>query len=181
MKKQNNKRLKALLVILAISVVVLILVYVSDVARRINQTYSVSPYLSATSPSPAYRWYRSALLKFAVKVPAGYRVEERFAMVTLRKGTEEIVIDRIGTNYTNIEDHLKNSDSKLDLKIEQENKLRINGLSAVERIEYFIVGPPNKHKIYFIYKDYAVYTISTSSQVLFTDLDRIAGTFEYLP
>ena len=56
----------------------------------------------------------------------------------------------------------------------EQQVLSINGLSAIK-------GYVNDEKIYFIYAQYAVYTLSTREPSLYSDLDQIAQSFRYAP
>lgn len=174
-KKKRKNRLAILGSIFALSIIVL---FISSYTAN-------SPPKQITNYQTQFpvndRWYHSPTLKFSILVPAEYTIEDTQITITLTKNNEEITIIRNGTNYQTLEEYLKNSDLKSDLKIEQEDKLEINGLKSIKRVEYFTKGPKDRHKIYFIFNNSAVYVISTSSDSLFSDLDTITHSFQYIP
>ena len=174
-KKKRKNRLTILVSIFVLSIIVLFISsYNSQTPPKQINGYQVQFPVND-------RWYNSSILKFSILVPAEYTIEDQQITVTLTKNNEKITIIRNGTNYQSLEEYLKNSDLKLDLKIEQEDELEINGIKSVKRVEYFTKGQKNRHKIYFLFKNNAVYGISTDSESLFSDLDTIALSFHYIP
>ncbi|EKD71047.1 MAG: hypothetical protein ACD_46C00286G0002 [uncultured bacterium] len=178
MKKQTQNVLTILVILVIISAVI-ILFYLTTTPAKLNSSISqVAP--TDINNSPQGKTYISKNLKFKIKAPIGYQLEEKFTTVILKNNKGEIIIDRSGTNYGKIEDYLIFFDQQRNIKIEQEDKLNINGLKSVRRLEYFTTGQKEEHKIYFIYKEYAIYKISTKFRNLFDDLDIIAQSFEYI-
>lgn len=113
-------------------------------------------------------------MRFSITLPATYKVEEKFAKVTISTPAGNIYINQIGTNYDNLEDFLRQvkEDNKI-LPIE-EKTLIINNLPAM-------FWGKSDERLYIIYHENTVYTISTKFKSLYTDLDKIAQSFKYIP
>lgn len=120
-------------------------------------------------------------LKMSVSAPKNYRTEEQITFVDLISEKGKINISRIATNLNDIASYLQDFDSKRKIRVSSKSNGRISNLAYVERVEDFDGGPITKQKVYFIYVDGWVYSLSTSSPALFDDLDTIAQSFRYAP
>lgn len=119
-------------------------------------------------------FHSSNVMKFSISVPASYNVIEKLGAVTISTPNGKIYIDRNGTNFDNLEDYLEDLNQKNKTILSQKLNLKIDDLIVIS-------GIIDKRKIYFIYKNYFVYTLSTDSEALFDDLDQIAQSFNYIP
>lgn len=122
--------------------------------------------------------YQSQSLNFSITVPEKYLIEEKQTYISLRSGVQQISIGRSGTNFNTIEDHLAELANKNKLTLNNRKSISINDLPALVTEIY---SNNRREKVYFIYRDYVVYNISTDSPILFNDLDRIAQSFRYTP
>jgi len=174
-KKKRKNRLMILVSIFVLSIIVLF----------------ISSYNSQTPPKQINgyqaqfpvndRWYHSSILKFSILVPAEYTIEDQQITVTLHNKKGDIIVSRVGTNFKNIESFLDDLQIKNKLEIVSTYKSKINELDTLKtNIKYF-GGPKNGEITYYFYKNYAVYSLSTSVPTLFSDLDTIAHSFHYIP
>lgn len=130
---------------------------------------------SSLAPSPAnLKTFESKTMKIKIEVPEEFNVEEKFASVKIKTSQGEISVDRNGTNFSNLNDYIKNSQNNLEVRITNRKELTINNLISIS-------GMLEKEEIYFIYINNFVYTLSTSSPDLYDDLDQIAQSFRYIP
>lgn len=120
----------------------------------------------------------SDVMKFSITVPVGYDVSEYLGSATVNAGDKgKILIGRSGTNFNNLNDYLDDLNIKNKVEIVDKRPLLING-SEASRQE--MINDNEKNRItYFIYINNWVYSISTSSESLFGDLDQIAKSFRY--
>lgn len=169
-KTKNNEKI---IIVLAFALILLVgFVFYSQKNTSMPQQ---------ATPVNQTKLYQSENLKFSIQVPVNYQIEDTGITVSLKSDKGEISISRNGTQFTNLTEYLKDFDQKRKLKIEEENKLSINGFEATSRIEEFTTGLPNRHKIYFIFVGSWGFSTSTTSEVLFADLDQIAHSFRYTP
>lgn len=172
--------------ILIILAVVVALAVGSVIYFQLNSTQN-SPSLrnsyiqSSPSSIPAssnnagqMKIYQSKTLKFRLNLPNEYQVEDKLGSVTISSDRGEIFIDRNGTNFENLEDYVIDLEDKNKYPLTSKKNLIINNLEA-------ITGLGKNERIFFIYKEHFVYTISTTSKSLFNDLDQIAQSFRYTP
>lgn len=168
-------------IVLLILVIVLIaggLVYLQNKSTTIptsqttdtNKTQSASP----ASSEQTKKFQSSNVLKFSIILPNTYEIEEKFGSVNISTSKGKILISQNGTNFENLKDYIKNSRNNLETRIQNKNTLEINGMES-------IFGNIDREKVYLIYKDYTVYSLSTSSESLYDDLDQIAQSFRYAP
>ncbi len=118
--------------------------------------------------------FQSKIMKFTIGLPSNYQGQEKLGSVTVSTPKGILYIDRNGTNFDNIEDYVQDLGKKNKFILSNKKNLQINSLEA-------IVGNTNREKLYFIYSNYAVYTLSAKEEPLFPDLDQIAQSFRYTP
>lgn len=136
----------------------------------------VPTYLSSPSPASANTFKSSNVMKFSLSIPVGYSSEEKAGSVTISSSKGEILILQNGTNFTNIDEYISNSQNSLKNRLVERKDIIINGLSGT-------YGFLDEEKIYLILSkdNYAVYMISTKNKELYSDLDQIAQSFRYTP
>lgn len=181
MKKRGN-----ILIILAIvAALAAVAVYVRF------KPFSLPTYLPKPSPaitpqptstSGQTQTFQAKFLKFGLKVPTGFQITDTLTYIDLIKGQSKINISKNSTNYSNVIDYVKDFDDKrIGVHIENEEMIKIGDLNSLKRIENFTSGPISQQKIYYILVDSKVYSISTTSQILYDELDQIAQSFRYTP
>ena len=118
----------------------------------------------------------SSNLKFTVDATNDFEEADTGIIFTLKNNEGEITVIRNGTQFGNLESYLKNLDSGPGYNVQDVDSMKINNLDTVSRVES---TSNNKYKIYYIFVNNAVYNLSTSSESLYDDLDRIAQSFRY--
>ena len=125
--------------------------------------------------------FQSEMLDFNVNIPQRTIVNEQLTFVDLSLDESKINISRNGTNFDNLEDYLKDFDSKRELVVTSSKSTEINEYKGVKRIEEFDVGPVQEQAIIYYYLDGWIYTLTTASKDLYDELDQIARSFRYTP
>lgn len=136
-----------------------------------------NPRVQSPSPTPQLKTFKSSsVMDFNVEVPNEFSVEEKHGSVIISNQNEKISILQNGTNFKNINDYLEFLKEKNRFRLTDEKSLQINGLSVV-------TGFIEDEKIYLIFskENYTVYSLSTKSKDLYSDLDQIAQSFRYTP
>lgn len=168
----KNKRLYLLIGILFI-------LFISLFWLRVRQNPSyISP--QQTQKTSSQKFY-SKTLKLEIESPNGYKVEQDDTFIDLITNNGKLNISRIATNYDDISNYVKDFDSKRKIVVREERVLMINDLESITRIEKFLGGSIDEQKVYFIYVNNWVYSLSTSSPALYGDLDTIVQSFKYVP
>ena len=159
MKKIRNRKQKVLVIVAIFAVLILIFAYFFKVGQ--NEIYT------------------SDTMQIVFVVPQGLEVSERFGSVKLEKDNSLILLDRNGTNFSNVDEYLQDLSVENGFKLKKQEKLKIDNMDAV-RGEIEHPSSPNEDNLsYFIYVNNRVYTLSTSSESLYDDLDQIAKSFKY--
>ena len=122
--------------------------------------------------------YKSAAIKFAIEVPKDFKVEDKGVTLTLKHNLGELKISRNGTQYQTIKSHLGYFDKLRGVSEIESKELRINAYQAIRRLEE---TPDGNRLAYYIMVESFIYTLSTTSQPLFDDLDQIAKSFQSTP
>lgn len=128
----------------------------------------------STKSAEQAKTIQSKNLKFSVEIPSDFEKQEKFTTVILNNNGNEIKISRVATNFENLENYLADLSNKNKFNLSNKENLSINDSVAIR-------GNTNDEKIYFIYRDGWVFSISTDSNSLFDDLDQIAHSFHYIP
>ena len=135
---------------------------------------------SQSSDKSTNQIYTSKTLRISVGVSKEFQIEDKLIDVIFKKGNEEIILSRIGTNFTTIEEYLDNLENKNKTKINDKETLNYNSYKIISG--YINRRDGNNEKVYFIYPDqWVVYTISTTYPNLYDYLDKIARSFRYAP
>lgn len=163
-KSRNNNSFTFLLIVFAVLVAILLVTVYSSKMSNITSTYN----------SNETKVYESKDLKINITVPFNSEVVENLGSLIIKSENGSISIGQNGTNFTNLNDYILNSRNNLQTRMMNRRELTINGLEAV-------LGNVDNEKLYLIYTDYNVYHVSTSSEALFDELDKIAQSFKYTP
>lgn len=170
-KKEINKILIVTLIILLVVFSVLFYknVLSSDYSKLLNQSQQ----------NPSTNIFSSESLKFRINIPNNFEAEEKLTTVRFTKGTEEILISRVSTNFNNITDYLNDLGNKNNFMFKELVRSGDKKTTVLKTTLKFLNG---QEKIeYFIYTDNWVYSLSSSSEALDSNLDQIAQSFKYLP
>ena len=135
----------------------------------------------SSSPGTDLKLFGSKNLKFAVQLPVDFEVEEKFSGVIIESEGGEIILSRVATNFTELKDYLDDLEKNNKFIIDKRESRDINRMEAVKGIIKSNVNSKIDEKIYFIYSDNWVYSLSTKITVLYSDLDQIAQSFRYTP
>ncbi len=178
--EQQNKNLHIYILIGIFLVAVLFLVKVLTKDQSVIDQSQVQNNLSIT---PKIKTYHSNFLGITINIPPGYETEEQFGTISLKKGKEgkEVIVSRIGTNNDSLEGYLFDIADKNHLEIVNKENLIINGISGIKTTIKHPISKDPDTKIYYFYKDYSAYYISTNNSELYSDLDQIAQSFRYAP
>jgi len=177
MKIKDSQNLKRILLVLLVLIIGGILISTKITFDQINKLGNApTPSTNSADKNIAgqKKTYSSKFMKFSIEVPQNFTVNERFATVTITSPEGKIIIDRNGTNYSDLDSYLDNLSELNKLEIRNKEKLEINSLSTIKAF----IG---KEKVYFIYYDYWLFPISTTSEELYDELDQIAQSFKYQP
>jgi len=121
--------------------------------------------------------FSSSILKFSVDVPKNYQIEEKFTDVILTNNKADINISRTGTNFETVGEYIAELENKNSMVVTDKQSIASNIISG-----YINHSNGVQKKTYFIYAgNWAIYTLSTASKELYSDLDQIARSFKYTP
>lgn len=122
----------------------------------------------------------SKTMKFSIEVPSNYTVEEKLGRVIITSDSQaKIYIDRIGTNFNNLNDYLNNLDSHNKTQILSQKQESIKNYAANIRTLKFPSG--ETQYVYTFYIDGWIYSIYTNDLSISITLDQIAQSFKYNP
>lgn len=168
-KIKKSKSFTFLLIVFAgLLAIFLIAVYFSKLSNNYNNPATNTNNLKET------KIYESKDLKINITVPSNSEIVENLGSLIIKTENGNISIGQNGTNYSNLTDYILYSRNNLQSRMFNKKELTINGLEVV-------LGNVDSEKLYLIYTDYNVYHISTTSQALFDELDKIARSFKYTP
>jgi len=136
------------------------------------------------APSPtnivALKTFQSRTMKFMIQVPDAFELKDNITDVDLKTPLGKITIVKNGTNFNNLRTYIADFDSKRKLEVNENKWETINDNEALSRLVHFIDSDV-KQKSYYIYSNYNVFIISTTSESLYSDLNQIAQSFRYIP
>ena len=134
-------------------------------------------------PTQTFKTFKSSnVMDFTVQIPNYYQAMEKLTYVDFSKDNLRINVSKNNSNYSNLVDYLKWFDgTRKGLQVNNEKNIEIGGYEGILRIENFSLGLVNQQKIYYLLVNGVIYTLSTSSPLLYPDLDQIAQSFRYTP
>ncbi len=162
--------------LLFIFTVVVVLSYLFFYRNFINQVF---PKQNKNSQQDR-QYFESPHWNFSIVIPKEYTIKEASSYIDLYKSDKKINISKNGTNFNNVKDYLDEFDRKRALIVNSLSEFKIDGYDGIVREEVF-ENLKIKQKVYYIYLNSSVYTFSTESTDLYTDLEQIVKSFEYLP
>lgn len=172
-KEKNNKNRN--LIILAVVILVTVGVFV-----LINLSQSTYKSGALNNPQQTKTFQSSDVMDFYIVIPEEFKVDENFTSVIIVAGSEgKILIGRSGTNFDNLNDYLDDLNTKNRSQVIDSQSSSINEYAAVKQKLVNEDLQDSNRITYFIYVDGWVYSLSTSSESLYDDLDQIAKSFKY--
>lgn len=177
----NKKKIK--LFIYTAIVIVFSLIAVVYIITRSNGEQNVPYTTPSYTPTQATkeRIYRSKNLKFSVIIPYyDNTIQEGQTYVDIKINGMLIEAVRNGTNFESLKEYVKDFDEKKRVQVTEEKDETINAYATISRLETNMTTGV-KQKIYYIFADSWIYSLSTSSESLFPVLDQIAQSFRYTP
>lgn len=171
-KAKNNEKI---IIVLAVALILLLGFILYSQSKPSTSTPQ------QINPSNETKLYLSKNLKFSIEVPANSQIEEKLTSLLIKINGQDIVISRSATNFQNINQYVETLSELNKIIITNKKVGQINGLESISGSIKSLNDPSKNDKTFFIYIDYWVYTISTSSESLFNILDQIARSFRYVP
>lgn len=172
MKKKHKAKFGPLGIVIGVLLIALVAYVATN--KNVNQ-------MSTNTAQEQTKTFQSKSLKLSLKIPNAWQVDQGMTFVNIISDQGKVNISRIATNFNDLSSYLTDFDSKRKIAVVSETNLNIEKFNAVDRVEKFNGGPISQQKVYFIYVEGWIYSLSTSSDFLFNDLDQIAGSFRYTP
>src|SRR3989344_888421 len=179
-KKQikNNSNLIKVVIISVIGIIIVIIF--PTIKPQINPS---NENVTLSLPSELKK-YHSNILDITINIPNDFSAKEIYGNreILLEKDSDVIKIHRIGTNkkYKNTDEFLDDifgSDSTP--KNIEKKYITIDGFDVVKVDVKYTTSPNLDDRTYYFFINNGFYTISTTSQALYSDLDQIAQSFRY--
>ncbi len=124
--------------------------------------------------SSVSKQYSSKHFNISIEVPRNYDVDEKFNTIKITNPQGEILLTKTSTNFSNLEKYLDNIIERNNPNFQDSKKTTINDIPVFS-------GKLDIKKMYIFYYQNTVYTLSTSVESLYDDLDQIAQSFRYTP
>jgi cell division protein FtsB len=182
-KNKTNKKIRRLLILISIFIV-FVIIYFLLLANKFKQDISNYQtkvnYQNTTQNKETV--FTSGLGKFSVVVPEGFTTGEKYTSTFIKGKGGEIMIDIVGTNYEDLNSYLDYHAKRNNLLIMHKQQVKIENNNAIKAVLVSSSNNSIQYTAYFIYPTaWTIYTLSTDSEVLYADLDKIANSFRYLP
>lgn len=180
--KVSNKRFYILATVLLVSLGLFLVAHTKNQSPP-KYSKNLYPQQNSPTPTPTMNTYHSRFLKSTISIPAGFSVEERFGILSLKKDGNEMIIHRIGTNhiFSSTDEFLDETMRENPPTVNERRHVIINKLDSVmSRIEYK-THPEFNSKAYYFHINNGFYDLYTESTALYTDLDQVAQSFRYEP
>ncbi len=134
---------------------------------------------TSTKSAEQTKTFQSKTLKFTIILADNFQIEEKPGRVDLLNPNGKAYIDRNTTNFSDINEYLKDLDMHNKVKIIENKQIAINNYSA--NLRRITLGSGETQKVYTIFIDGWIYSIYSDSDSLYSDLDQIAKSFRYTP
>lgn len=150
----------------------------------LNQKNTIQPLAEVphTPTIASEKKYRSNFLKIEFSYPKDFEIEEIHNSIYLEGERGDFTVDRISTNYKTLGEHIDGLEILNKVKVMDREELQVKGVHGIKAI---IKSPLNINPdtyVYFFYPaEWQIYAISTDSEELIPDLDKIAQSFTYSP
>lgn len=126
------------------------------------------------------RLFQSKNLQLSVQIPENFEIQDDPLTLTLISSTGSILVVRNGTDFSNLEDYMREFDTRRNLKVLTSAIKKIKEYDATFRTVEFPDERITQRSAYIYIKN-SVYIFSTQSKNLYDTLDQIANSFEYTP
>lgn len=143
-------------------------------------TTQITSETPPTSQPTELKTFKSQNLDFEIQIPQKFTPKDDVLSTELESPLGKITIIRNGTNFDNLQDYIRDFDSRRKLTSFDVKETIINGLDSLSRTVNF-TQENVQQKSYYIYVENLVYILSTNSKSLYNDLDQIAQSFRYTP
>lgn len=155
-----------------------LLVIVAGAALLVSIAARETSQPNTESQKEGQRTFKSAILKFEIKYPEKFSVNDQQMRVVLRSQLGEIIVARVGTQFDSLEQYLSDLSKRHQTNVISSEDTEISGYPSKKRV----TSNPDigDSKSYEIFVSPAVYSLSTTSVSLYPDLDKIAQSFRYL-
>ncbi len=122
--------------------------------------------------------YRSKAMKMSVLIPDSFKIETKNNSMAFISQEESIEINRIATNFDTVTEYFENLAIQNKYTKYQTTPIRIHDADSL-LVEIDASG--KQQRIYLIYVDHWVYSISATSSTLYAIQDSMAESFVYVP
>lgn len=123
----------------------------------------------------------SETLDMKILVPEKSTVTERLGTIKIVIDNKEISIDRYGSFFNNLDDHIKDLSKKNNVDIEILEKIPSERYQ-IYKLKFNTDNQTTYLKTnYLILVGYSIYSFSTNSEELFPEIEKIVKSFEYIP
>ena len=159
--------------ILTIFAVFLVAIYWILFTQNIQKNKSITP------PTNKSSFFTSPYALFNINYPSYFDIEYDETITILKDSSNkgEIIINRNGTNFTDINSYLSDFDLKRTVKTQPCPSIHTQYIFFC-RLETF-ENLQITQKIYYLQISTWVYTISTTTPELYDELDQIVKSFRY--
>lgn len=141
-----------------------------------NYIYQVS-----TETAQEKSIYKSIGMKITVNYPKKFQLDDQSVQLILSDNGKHIIISREGTQFTSLNDYLNNVEEKNNVTSISREELKIDNYIAIKRFSKIDTNDNNSTKSYHVLIESRIYSLSTISPELYSDLDQIAQSFKYTP
>lgn len=122
--------------------------------------------------------YHSKSMRMSLLVPDSFKIESKNNTITFSSQDGDIEVARIATNFDTVSEYFENLAAQNKYTEYQTTPLRIHDADSL-LVEIAVQGKPQR--IYFIYVDHWIYSISTTKMAFYTIQDSMAESFSYIP
>ncbi len=175
-----KKRLCTKMYIILSIVFILLTLLLYSLQRTQYKPESKPVTVQIQTPVPYARYY-SKFLKVNFEYPVKYTIQDTYNDITLTKGTHQLQIGRIATNYDTVEGYIDSLERLNHVRIIDRHKQRINGIQTIKGVIKHNKANSDTY-IYFLYPtEWTIFTVSTNEEALIPELDLMVQSFQYVP
>lgn len=147
----------------------------NSLKKSVSSTQKIPP-TQAVNPQP--KIFKSKNLDFTVSVPNEFVIREAVDYVEFSKGKNSIKAERRSHKFNTIDEFISSTKKNETKDTTEIKKLEINGFPTRIKDE---IKESKTIRIYYIFTPNWVYSFSTNSESLYTDIDQITQSFQYIP
>ena len=173
------KKINFVLIFLSLAIVIICYLFLIYTKNTKTSPHRITP--SPTISDQKLKSFKSQYLNFTLELPVTYDIKDGTTSVIIDYNQDQIIVVRNGTGFSDLKSYLEEFDKRNKWIIIDENNLMISNYQSVMRMFKRSQDSITKEKIYFIYTNYSIYKLSTTSENLFGILDQMAKSFRYTP